>query len=178
MLMPASAIEIYIRAKDQNHPNLIASAFDPAAVVRIEAQTEAISFPPMLSGVALIEQVLVKDFALAWQEVRTFCFSHPGDDFRADFSCRWMVVMHSRHGDGARVGYGTYDWVFSGEDGQVTALKIRIDEMMVIDERQASTLTTWAASLPYPWCTDEALAEQPVPNDAVAEALKGLRTGA
>jgi len=178
MLMPASAIENYICAKDKNHPDLIGSAFDPVAVVRIEAQTETISFPPELSGVAEIERVLVKDFALAWQEVRTFCFSHPGNDLRTAFSCRWLVAMHSRHGDGARLGYGTYDWVFSGESGQVSALKIRIDDMIVIDERQASALIAWAASLPYPWCLDDALAEHPAPNDAVAEIFEGLRTGA
>jgi len=178
MLMPASAIENYIRAKDQNHPDLIGSAFDPLAVVQIEAQTKTISFPPELSGVVQIEQILVKDFALAWQDVKTFCFSHPGDGFRPAFSCRWLVAMHSRHGDGARLGYGTYDWAFSGDSGQVTALKIQIDDMIVVDERQASALIAWAASLPYPWCLDGVQAKHPAPNDAVAEIFESLRTGA
>ena len=174
VLTPAIAIELYIRAKDQHQPTLIAEAFDPAAVVTIEARTDTISFPPVLSGRQLIEQVLVKDFALAWQDVRTCCFSHPGDEPRPAFTCQWMVAMRSRSDDGGRLGYGTYDWSFFAESGKVRALTIRIDEMLVVPELQAPALTEWAGGLPYPWCTLDAIAAHSAPDEALAGLVTRL----
>ncbi|MFK7964929.1 MAG: hypothetical protein AB8C46_13280 [Burkholderiaceae bacterium] len=175
VLLPASAIEFYIRAKDQHQPALITEAFDPAAVVTIEARTDTISFPPVLSGRELIEQVLVKDFAVAWQDVRTFCFCHPGCEQRPAFTCQWMVAMHSRSGEGGRLGYGTYDWSFAAESGKVRALSIRIDEMLVVPERQAPALVKWAGGLSYPWITLDEIGANPAPDEAMAVLVTRLR---
>ncbi len=178
VLPPALAIELYIRAKDQHQPALIAEAFDSAAVVTTEARTDTISFPPEMSGRELIEQVLVKDFARAWQDVRTFCFSHPGREQRPAFTCQWMVAMQSRNGEGGRLGYGTYDWSFAAGSSKVRALAICIDEMLVVPEQRAPALIEWAGGLPYPWCTLDELVANPAPDEAMAVLVTRLQANA
>jgi hypothetical protein len=42
----SSAIQTYIRAKDENRPHLMPSAFAPDASLEVRVETENISFPP------------------------------------------------------------------------------------------------------------------------------------
>jgi hypothetical protein len=153
-LYQKQAIESYILGKDGNRPHLLDAAFSPDATLRMVVETQAISFPPLLTGRAAIAQTLVQQFNQTYENVYTFCVGVPPQSNELIFSCPWWVVMSSKQDGTVRMGCGRYDWTFAQSGGVtlVVDLKITIATMEVLPPDALLPLMTWTGGLPYPWC--------------------------
>jgi hypothetical protein len=151
----SECIRTYLRAKDQNRPHLMKSAFADSARLEVRVATDAISFPPVTSGLDAITQVLVRDFGCAYENVYTFCLSsEPKDDLDGNFNCRWLVGMSEKATGSVRVGCGNYDWSFQLEEPKLAdSLVITIKTMKILPPERLQPVMTWLTALPYPWCS-------------------------
>jgi hypothetical protein len=135
-------------------------AFAEDAELEIIVKTDAISFPSSAKGLAAIEDILVRKFAVDFENVFTLCLTEPLTKPSGHFACHWLVGMAARTNGQIRVGCGRYDWHF-GVDGRVEKLVIVIDVMKVLAADELSASMTWLSALPYPWC-------------GAGEAVKGM----
>jgi len=156
-------IRTYLRAKDENRPHLMASAFADSARLEVRNTTDAISFPPATLGVEAITQVLVRDFGRTYENVYTFCLCAEPEDAPGLFTCPWLVGMSDKATGSIRVGCGAYDWSFQGGGSNlVDRLVISINTMKVLPPDHLRPVMTWLSALPYPWCPASlALQEMP-----------------
>ncbi len=113
MPSPFDAVSTYFHAKDGNRPFLMRRAFAEDAQLEMVVKTEAISFPSTASGLAEIEEVLVRRIATDFENVYSFGLAQPTEADRRRFSCPWLVAMSARADGALRVGVGRYDWQFS-----------------------------------------------------------------
>jgi hypothetical protein len=157
--MPSAqeAIEMYIRAKDENRPYLMERAFAENATLEMVLNSGTISFPPISIGLESISDVLVRRFAQTYENVHTFCLVAPPRNHELNFSCDWLVGMSEKETRKVRIGCGRYDWLFQSH-GQhmVEQLKITIDLMESLTPSTLGSVTNWLDRLPYPWCTAQA----------------------
>jgi hypothetical protein len=160
---PSESIRTYLRAKDENRPHLMKSAFADTARLEVLSTTDAISFPPVTRGVEAITQVLVRDFAQTYENVYTFCLCAEPRDSASRFTCRWLVGMSDKSTGSVRVGCGAYDWSFEGEGSHlVDRLVIGISTMKVLPPDHLRPVMMWLSGLPHPWCLPSvALREMP-----------------
>lgn len=154
----SSAIQTYIRAKDENRPHLMPNAFAPDASLEMRVETENISFPPASKGIEPITQVRVRDFGLAHENIYTFCLDGAPSEGEPDFHCRWLVGMSVKETKSVRVGCGTYDWQF-GAGELVQHLTITIKTMLILSSDHHRQVMNWLSHLPYPWCPGEVAAK-------------------
>jgi hypothetical protein len=98
----AQAVEIYIRAKDENRPYLMERAFAENAILEMIVNSGTISFPPISIGLQSISDVLVRRFAQTHENVHTFRLAAPPRNDEVNFSCDWLVGMSER----TVVGFG------------------------------------------------------------------------
>ena len=148
----ASAVMAYLRAKDENRPQLMRLAFDEAATLEMIVRTGTISFPPLAQGREAITDVLVRRFGQNYENVRTFCLARPPESSHVTFSCPWLVGMSEKESRSVRVGCGTYDWVFqAGIPLLAQRLTITIEVMAVLAPGSLTVVMGWMAQLPYPW---------------------------
>jgi len=151
--MQAQAIVAYIRAKDENRPYLMEHAFDRDAALAMVVKSDAISFPPITNGREAITQVLVREFARTYENVRTLCLCSPPGSIDTNFSCRWLVGMSAKDGGAVRVGCGHYNWSFRTQAPHLAKrLEITIDVMQIFAADYLTAVTSWLFALPYPWC--------------------------
>ena len=158
-MSPAEAIETYIQAKDGNRPLLMRQAFAADAELEMVVKTDAISFPSSANGLEAIAEILVRRFAIDFENVYTFCLQRPGPAQDKHFHCNWLVGMSARSDGAIRVGCGRYDWSF--ESGRVRKLVINIDVMNAFPKSDFDMIMGWLRAIPYPWCTS-------------AETLRGI----
>lgn len=157
------AIATYIRAKDENRPELMSAAFADDAVLEMVVKTNAIAFPPLTQGLSAITEVLVSRFGEKYEDVHTFCLAAPPEPTAATFSCPWLVGMIDRSTRAICVGCGRYDWSFrSAAPRLVDRLAITIDRMEVLPSASRAGVMQWLRGLPYPWC-DARLATESAP---------------
>jgi hypothetical protein len=168
MPTPADALKAYILAKDGNRPFLMRQAFAEDAELEIIVKTDAISFPGSAKGLAAIEDVLVRKFAVDFENVFTFCLTEPPVTPCRHFACHWLVGMVARSNGQIRVGGGRYDWHF-GADGRVEKLVIVIDVMKVLAADELSPSMTWLSALPCPWCSAGEAAKRMPATQGLAE---------
>src|SRR5262245_1818722 len=130
----AECIRAYLRAKDESRPHLMRSAFAASARLEVKNETDAISFPPVTTGLDAITKVLVRDFASTYENFYTLWLSSaPGGPPAADFRCGWIVGMSEKMTGAVRVGCGSYDWAFQREEPYlVQRLVISIKIMRVL----------------------------------------------
>src|SRR4029078_4305348 len=125
MSTPADAVRRYILAKDGNRPFLIKRAFTEDAELELVVKTDAISFPSSAKGLGAIEDIVVRRFAVDFENIYTFCLSQPSEANRRHFPCDWLVGMSARDGGQIRIGCGRYDWYFeAGAECRVEKLVI------------------------------------------------------
>ena len=157
--MPSAqeAVEIYIRAKDENRPYLMERAFADNATLEMVVNSGTISFPPISIGLQSISDVLIRRFAQTYENVHTFCLAAPPLNDVVNLSCDWLVGMSEKDSRRLRVGCGHYDWLFQSQ-GQhlVEQLTITIDLMESLAPSYLAPVTNWLSRLPYPWCTARA----------------------
>jgi hypothetical protein len=146
------AVSTYILAKDGNRPWLMARAFADDAELEMIVKTDAISFPSAAKGLTQITEILVSGFAVDYENVYTFCLSHPTHSQSDHFSCDWLVGMSAKRDGAVRVGCGRYDWRF-GRDQLVRKLIINIETMSVLPSSEQAQVFRWLSALPYPWCS-------------------------
>ena len=153
MPSPAESIFSYIRAKDQNRPWLMRRAFAKAATLKMIVNTGAISFPPLSDGIDSITEVLVRRFALSFENVLTFCLAEPPKEDARSFSCPWIVGMSEKENGAVRVGCGIYEWLFQADEPFLAReLTITIEFMQVLPTVTLDPIMAWLSGLPYPWC--------------------------
>lgn len=153
MPSPLEAISTYFRAKDGNRPFLMRHAFAQDARLEMVVKTDAISFPSTANGLPELEEILVRRFATAFENVYTFGLRQPTPSDQHRFTCPWLVAMSARSDGGLRVGSGLYDWQFSSDANcLVEKLVITIDVMEVLPARELASIMGWITALPYPWC--------------------------
>ena len=151
------AVEIYIRAKDENRPSLMERAFAENAKLEMIVKSGTISFPPVSIGLQTISDVLVRRFAQTYENVHTFCLSAPPPDDQFIFSCNWLVGMSEKDSRSVRVGFGRYDWQLQSQGQRlVELLAITIDRMESLPPSYLASVVDWLSGLPYPWCTAQA----------------------
>jgi len=73
----AQLIASYILAKDSNQPSLMPAVFARDALLDMEVNARSISFPPRVTGVDNITDVLVREFCATYENIHTFCLSPP-----------------------------------------------------------------------------------------------------
>ena len=150
VLTPEAALRTYIHAKDENRPHLMARAFSPDAHLVVQLRTNNIAFPSCTRGRGRIADVLVSSFALAYENIYTFCMDRPPP--HADtFSCNWMGAMSEKGTGRARVGCGRYDWGFEAGTGLAVRLGIAIEAMEILPPTEADAVFAWVEPLAYPW---------------------------
>ena len=171
----SSAIQTYIRAKDENRPHLMPDAFTPDASLEMRVETENISFPPASKGIEEITQVLVRDFGRVYENIYTFCLGTAPSDGRADYRCRWLVGMSVKDSKSIRVGCGYYDWQF-GASGLIQHLTITIKTMLILSSDHHRHVMNWLSYLPYPWCHEEA-ASKVMPPISELNEIRQFLTG-
>lgn len=157
--MPSAqeAVEIYIRAKDENRPYLMERAFAENAALEIIVNSGTISFPPISIGLQSISDVLVRRFAQTYENVHTFCLAAPPRNDEVDFSCDWLVGMSEKDSRSVRVGCGRYHWLFQSQSQRlVERLTITIHLMESLAPSRLASVTNWLSRLPYPWCRAQA----------------------
>src|SRR5512143_2164667 len=139
-----AAIDAYVRAKDENRPYLARRAFADHATLAVDVGTCAIALPPRVDGREAIIDVLVRDFAQAFENVRTFCLASPPAAGIARFACPWLVGMSEKSSRSVRVGCGRYDWAFAEDAPRLaTALAIRIENMQILAPAALPDVMDW-----------------------------------
>lgn len=158
---PEHVLRTYFRAKDENRPDLIKKVFSETAVLETVVNTAGISFPSVSQGLAPITDVLVRNFAQTYENIRSFYLERPPPGVHlASFSCDWLVGMSERESNNVRVGCGRYDWRFqTAEPRLADRLLITIEVMQVFTVDHFDALFQWLTSLPYPWCPAHTILE-------------------
>lgn len=154
---PRQCIQSYIAAKDGNRPTLLNRAFARHAMVEMRVATSAIQFPSVIEGIDDIAQELVRNFAIRYEDIYTFCIGEPPTDSACEeFKCDWFVCMANKSDGGIRVGCGEYTWRFrADDDGSVEGLRITIEAMTELPANARTPIIEWAQSLDYPWCAGD-----------------------
>jgi hypothetical protein len=173
-----SAIEAYVRGKDENRAHLAARAFAEDAVLSMTVTGDAIAFPPLTRGRDAIVNLLVRDFARTYENVRTLCLTEaPAPDCRA-FSCDWLVGMSVKDDRTVRVGCGRYDWTLRRMEAHpVTKLNIVIDTMQLLPPDTLDAVMAWLFASPYPWCSRSVALEALPPLPGLGPVRDRLQRG-
>ena len=147
-------IHTYIRAKDENRPHLLASAFSPDAVLEMAVKATTIDFPPVSNGLESITEVLRK-FSQTYENVYTYCLARPWLVAVEDphYSFDWLVGMSEKESGNVFVGCGRYDWYRCDSSGLIKQFRITIEAMQVLPGEHLKQVLDWLAGIPYPWCT-------------------------
>jgi len=172
MVDKAKAIEDYILSKDGNRPFLLSTAFVEDATLKMNVQTESISFPSSLSGRDAIANTLVREFNQKYENIFTICIGQRPNIVGLNFSCPWLVVMTEKLDESLRVGCGSYDWVFCNSDNRVESLSITINRMETVSSASVAEAINWVSRLAYPWCELSEVTKG-VPNNAAVLGTVG-----
>jgi len=124
------------------------------ALLDMVVNARSISFPPRVTGVDNITDVLIRQFCDTYENIHTFCLTQPPVTDSSLFSCPWLVGMSGKADGKVRVGCGRYDWSFrgAGASGLVDRLKVTIDCMQELPGDRLRAVMDWLQGLPYPWC--------------------------
>lgn len=152
-----NVLRMYIRAKDENRPHLLARVFSETARLEMIVKTGAITFPPVATGVAAITENLVRNFGRTYENVYSFFLARPEPGAHADtFACDWLVGMSAKEDGRVRVGFGRYDWHFQSDEPHLAdRLVITIEAMQVLSSAYLEPVFRWLTALPYPWGSAE-----------------------
>jgi len=168
LFTPEAVLRGYFHAKDENRPHLLENVFTSDAELVIRNQSANIAFPALTRGRSAIGDVLVRTFALSYENVYSFYLGRPRPGVR-EFTCPWLVGMSDRSSGETRVGGGTYEWAFEPQAPQLARrLVVSIDTMQILPVTQSAQIFTWLRSLNYPWSSPaDALHDLPA-NDRLA----------
>ncbi|KVW88667.1 hypothetical protein [Burkholderia cepacia] len=154
-------LEIYVRAKDLNQPDLIAACFDKSAELTFSIDTDDIEFPRRVSGEPEIARTLVTDFGKRFDHCRTYyvCTSPQLAD-GGICEMPWLVIMRHIENRALRLGKGRYRWqIGQSSEGadRIQRLHIHIEIMDTIPDPDAVYLDALHSRFGYPWLPPQAL---------------------
>jgi len=153
---PESVLRGYFHAKDENRPHLLAEVFALDAELVIRNRSANIAFPAVTRGRSAIAEVLVRTFALSYENVYSFYLRRPPPGVR-EFTCPWLVGMSERSSGEIRVGCGTYEWAFEPDAPQMARrLVITVEAMQILPVTESGRVFAWLRALNYPWSSPEA----------------------
>jgi len=153
---PEAVLRGYFHAKDENRPHLLEDVFSPNAELVIRNQSANIAFPPLTKGRPAIADVLVRSFALSYENVYSFYLGRPLPGLR-EFTCPWLVGMSERSSGEVRVGCGMYEWAFEPHAPHMARrLVVIIEAMQVLPVTESGRVFAWLRALNYPWSSPEA----------------------
>ena len=153
---PEAVLRSYFHAKDENRPHLLENVFAADAELVIRNQSANIAFPALTRGRSAIGEVLVRSFALSYENVYSFYLDRPLPGVR-EFTCPWLVGMSERSSGEARVGCGTYEWAFEPDAPHLARrLVVNIEAMQVQPFTESARVFAWLRALNYPWSSPEA----------------------
>jgi hypothetical protein len=171
---PEAVLRSYFHAKDENRPHLLEDVFASDAELVMRNQSTNIAFPAFARGRSAIAEVLVRNFALAYENVYSFYLQRPMPGVR-EFTCAWLVGMSERSSGDLRVGCGMYEWDFEPHAPHLARrLVVSIEAMQVLPAAESGPVFSWLRALDYPWSAPEvALAGIPAsePLHCVAQFL-------
>ncbi|NIB43639.1 hypothetical protein HBA55_28785 [Pseudomaricurvus alkylphenolicus] len=149
----ASIVRTYIRAKDDNKPHLARQIFSASSFVRVSWDRSLLPYPSELIGADDITTLLCQEFNQRFENIYTFCLSHPPDNTGSNiFHCPWLTTMTARKGAEVYVGCGTYEWLFTyNESAKVNQLAISTDHMIRLKPRHQNEVLDWLGQAQYPW---------------------------
>lgn len=168
-------VNLYIRAKDRHHPHLMRLAFAEDAILKMEVNTDTITFPTESIGLQNITATLVREFHQRFENIYTFCINDSAEELEDEFRCRWLVGMTGIDSGCLRVGYGNYHWKFDkNNNGDLRAqqLNIFIHNMTVLPVSSAAFVMPWFDILPHPWLSYEELSSSAPDLSVIEEFLK------
>lgn len=153
---PEAVLRGYFHAKDENRPHLLEDVFTSNAELVIRNQSTNIAFPALTQGRSAIAEVLVRSFALAYENVYSFYLRCPAAGVH-EFTCPWLVGMSERSSGQLRVGCGLYEWGFEPHAPHLTdRLVVTIEAMQVLPFTEFEPVFGWLRALNYPWSSSEA----------------------
>ena len=153
---PESVLRGYFHAKDENRPHLLAEVFVSNAELIIRNQSANIVFPALTEGRSAIAEVLVRTFALSYENVYSFYLGRPLQGVR-EFTCPWLVGMSERSSGEIRVGCGIYEWAFEPYAPHMASrLVVIIEAMQILPVTESERVFAWLRALNYPWSSPEA----------------------
>ena len=153
---PEAVLRGYFHAKDENRPHLLEHVFASGAELVINNQSANIEFPAFTQGRTAIAEVLVRSFALSYENVYSFYLGCPRVGV-LEFACPWLVGMSERSSGHIRVGCGTYEWAFEPHAPHMASrLVVTIEVMQVLPLAQSQAVFAWLRALNYPWSAPEA----------------------
>jgi hypothetical protein len=178
---PETVLRGYFHAKDENRPHLLEDVFASNAELVIRNQSANIAFPAVTRGRLAIGEVLVRNFALSYENIYSFYLGRPAPVVQ-EFTCPWLVGMSERASGQVRVGCGTYEWAFESHSPQLASrLVIAIEAIEVLPPTESQRVFTWLRSLNYPWSSPQAALHGLPRNEAlspIAQFLSGHVAGA
>jgi hypothetical protein len=173
---PETVLRNYFHAKDENRPDLMRAVFCENATLRMRVNTAGITFPEVSQGLAAITEVLVRNFGLTYENVRSFYLDRPAA-LVAEFSCDWLVGMSERASGNVRVGCGRYDWKFQPSRPRLAMeLLITIEIMQVLPSSHLERVRAWFRQLPYPWTSAGAVVAAAPALDVLIPVLQYLQS--
>lgn len=150
-LAPEAVLRSYVRAKDENRPHLLEEVFASGAELVIHNRSANTAFPAVTLGRPAIAEVLVRSFALSYENIYSFYLGRPAAGVQ-EFTCAWLVGMSERSSGNVRVGCGTYAWAFEPHDSRLAnRLAITIEAMQVLPHSEFEPVFAWLGALNYPW---------------------------
>ncbi len=153
---PEAVLRGYFHAKDENRPHLLENVFAPDAELVICNQSANIAFPAVTHGRSAIAEVLVRSFALSYENIYSFYLDRPMPGVQ-EFTCPWLVGMSERSSGLVRVGCGTYEWAFAPHAAHMASrLVVIIEAMQVLPLTESERVFAWLRALSYPWSSSQA----------------------
>jgi hypothetical protein len=173
-LAPDAVLRNYFHAKDENRPHLLDRVFTEAAVLEVRNITNTIAFPAVTTGRAEIANILVRAFGQTYENVYSFYLQRPRASVPS-FECDWVVAMTEKTSRNARVGCGSYDWIFAPDPPYLAnRLVINIAAMHVLPPTAAPAVLSGVGELTYPWSSRaefERVAAKYAPFDPLLQQL-------
>ena len=153
---PDVVLRGYFHAKDENRPHLLEDVFASNAELVFRNQSANIAFPAFTQGRSAIADVLVRTFALSYENVYSFYLGRPMPDVQ-EFTCPWLVGMSERSSGLVRVGCGIYEWTFEPHAPHMASqLDVTIEAMQVLPLTESERIFAWLRALNYPWLSPDA----------------------
>ena len=166
------ALDLYIRAKDQNRPFLLTEAFVDQA--RFDLQlSEDIEFGRRAAGQrpeTVAETVAV--IGAQFLDVFTTTVTESVVDASNSLACHWLAGLVGREEEQLFVNWGRYLFSF-GPESRVRRLQVSFDGGTVLPAGSQAQTLSWLSQLPSPLCSAKELLTG-IPELEALEPLRGF----
>lgn len=152
----------YMSGKDTVDNEILKSSFSDGAVVTFDIDADGIIFPEKIVGKEEIARTMFGDFHNTFSDIKSYYVTGAKEDIKLDSvsSQKWVVTMRERSTGRTRVGFGYYDWVFSGDNEKlVESVHITIKRMISFNDDDDWLGTAQSFLSGYPWASKKEISE-------------------